>query len=69
MEQMVRNDKLEQAKCDSLKKIPLKLDFHVETNNAGAAPFFLAHLKQDLPNILKNYPNPTAVCTAFIQMA
>lgn len=58
MEQMVRNDKLEQAKCDSLKKIPLKLDFHVETNNAGAAPFFLAHLKQDLPNILKNYPKP-----------
>ncbi len=58
LEQMVRYGKLSKAASDSLQKIKLTLDFHPETDNAGAAPFFLAYLKQELPGLLKNYPKP-----------
>lgn len=46
MSQMVKYGFLEPAKYDSLKKIPLKLDFHPEDHNEGLAPYFREYIRE-----------------------
>jgi penicillin-binding protein 1A len=43
--QMLKYHYLTQAQCDSLKKIPLKLNFHVEDHNEGLAPYLREYIR------------------------
>ncbi len=44
--------KLSQAECDSLKKLPIVLDYQVADHKRGVAPYFREVLRQDLSKIL-----------------
>ena len=48
LDQMVRNDKLTQLQADSLKALPLKLDFHRVDHKEGLAPYFREELRRML---------------------
>lgn len=47
-DQMVKNDKLSQSEADSLKKLPLKLNFHRVDHKDGLAPYFREELRRRL---------------------
>ena len=44
--QMVKHDKLQQAKLEALKKMPLKIDFERQTEALGPAPHFSQQLRR-----------------------
>lgn len=48
LSQMVKYNYLEEEKADSLKKIPLKLNYLRITHNEGPAPYFREHLRLDM---------------------
>lgn len=47
-DQMVKNDKLTRAEADSLKQLPLELDFHRVDHKDGIAPYFREELRHML---------------------
>ncbi|MDX5347141.1 MAG: transglycosylase domain-containing protein, partial [Hymenobacteraceae bacterium] len=46
--QMAKYGYLTPSQADSLKKIPLKLEYNYTTHNDGIAPYFREHLRQEL---------------------
>ena len=46
LRQMVKHDKLTQAKFEALKKMPLKIDFERQTETLGPAPHFTQQLRR-----------------------
>lgn len=54
LSQMLKYNYLTQQQFDSLKKIPLKLDFKPEDHNEGPAPYFREYLRE---NFLKEWCN------------
>lgn len=53
LSQMMRNDKLTQAQYDSLRVLPLGLDYNPETHTSGLAPYFREYVRLEAKNILK----------------
>lgn len=56
--QMVRNDKMTEAVKDSLKVMPIELDFNPEGHNDGMATYFREYLRSWLNNWIEENPNP-----------
>lgn len=48
LEQMYKNDMLSREELDSLKQLPLKLDFHRADHKEGPAPYFREELRRIL---------------------
>ncbi|MCX2740395.1 penicillin-binding protein 1A [Pontibacter anaerobius] len=46
--QMAKYEYLSAEEADSLKQLPLKLDYNYTTHNDGIAPYFREHLRQEL---------------------
>lgn len=51
--QMLKNGHLLAHEYDSLRVLPLALDFHPETHNTGLAPYFREHVKQEALKIIQ----------------
>jgi penicillin-binding protein 1A len=51
--QMLKNGHLLDHEYDSLRVLPLTLDFHPETHNTGLAPYFREHVKQEALKIIE----------------
>ncbi len=58
LEQMVNYKKLRRETCDSLKALPLGLDYHLISRNVGLAPYFRDHVRQELVEWVKNQKKP-----------
>jgi len=59
MNQMLKYEYLTQAQYDSLKKLPLALDFHAEDHNEGTATYFREYLRDNfLADWAKNNKKP-----------
>ncbi|MBN2612639.1 MAG: transglycosylase domain-containing protein [Bacteroidales bacterium] len=56
--QMIKYGYLDKAKADSLKQIPLKLNYTKYTHNEGPAPYFREHLRLELVKWFKEHPKP-----------
>ncbi|MFO7658213.1 MAG: transglycosylase domain-containing protein [Bacteroidales bacterium] len=56
--QMVKYGYLDQVKADSLKQIPIKLNYTQYTHNEGLAPYFREHLRLELVKWFKEHPKP-----------
>ncbi len=54
--QMHRNDIITEKEKDSLQKLPLKLNLHPETHNAGLATYFREYLKKEMKKWIKENP-------------
>ena len=54
LNQMVKYKYLEADRADSLKQLPLKLNYVKLTHNEGPAPYFREHLRLELLNWCKN---------------
>lgn len=54
MNQMVKYDYLSKSKYDSLKKLPIKLDY-ANIEQEGIANYYLVHIKERAHKILENY--------------
>lgn len=55
LNQMYKYGYLENENIDSLKQIPLELNYYREGNNQGLATYFREHLRLQLDDILKKY--------------
>jgi len=53
LQQMVKYGYLEEAIADSIKAIPLEVDYRYEGNNTGMATYFREQLRQELAPLLK----------------
>jgi penicillin-binding protein 1A len=53
LKQMQKNDFITQQHYDSLRELPLALDFKPESQNTGTAPYFRSWLKDEVEQILK----------------
>jgi penicillin-binding protein 1A len=53
LNQMLKNDKITQAQYDSVRVLPIGLDFRPETHTTGLAPYFREYVKQQAIAILK----------------
>ena len=56
--QLHRSGKLEVEELDSLKAVPLELDYQLEGHNEGLATYFRAHLRQELNDIVADLKKP-----------
>ncbi len=54
LNQMVKYNYLEAERADSLKKLPLRLNYRKLTHNEGPAPYFREFLRQELADLCKN---------------
>jgi penicillin-binding protein 1A len=54
LKQMQKNDVITEQQYDSLRNLPLAIDFKPETQNTGSAPYFRAWLKDEVETILKD---------------
>ena len=54
--QMHRNGLITETEKDSLQQLPLKLDLHPETHNAGLATYFREHLRKEMKTWIKENP-------------
>ncbi len=54
--QMYRNDVITEKEKDSLQKLPLRLNLHPETHNAGLATYFREYLKKEMKAWIKENP-------------
>ncbi len=52
--QMVKSGYLDTAIVDSLKQLPIELDFRKEGNNEGSATYFREHLRHEVLDLLKD---------------
>ena len=57
LSQMQRYEKLTAAEQDSLSQLPLGLNYKRFSSSKGLAPYFRAHLQQQLKQILADIPN------------
>lgn len=58
LSQMKKNDYLTAAAYDSLKQVPIKLNYVSPDHNEGAATYFREFLRQDLTQFCKDHPKP-----------
>ena len=58
LSQMVKNNYMEKSKADSLKKLPIKLNYTRITHNEGPAPYFREHLRLELMEWCNENPRP-----------
>lgn len=56
LQQMQKSEYLTKVEKDSLQQLPLELDYHPESSNQGLATYFREHLRQELKNVLKDFP-------------
>jgi penicillin-binding protein 1A len=49
---------IHQQVCDSLKQLPIQLNYHRLTHDEGLAPYFREHVRQECLNILKTKKKP-----------
>lgn len=56
--QMLKNDKITQTQHDSLIKKPLEVKYQYISHSDGLAPYFRAHLKEELKKFCQNYKKP-----------
>ena len=54
LEQMAKNDYLEEEEMDSLQQLPLNLQYYPLNNNEGLATYFREHLRQELKQELRS---------------
>lgn len=54
--QMAKYKYLDEAESDSLKKLPLELDYNFLSHNTGLAPYFREHLRQHVEKMLEGTP-------------
>lgn len=54
--QMVKYGYLPKEEADSLKALPLKLDYHYATHNDGLAPYFREKLRHELDRWFREHP-------------
>lgn len=55
LNQMEKDDKLSSQATDSLKQLPLSLQYQSAAQYAGPAPYFRQHIKQDILDIIDQY--------------
>jgi penicillin-binding protein 1A len=53
LSQMMRNEKLSQLEYDSLRVLPLGLDYNPETHTSGLAPYFREYVRLEAKKVLK----------------
>lgn len=58
IKQMQRYGYLTEGETDSLKALPMTIDYQKEGNNEGLATYFREHLRQELEDILADYRKP-----------
>ena len=58
LQQMANFGHLDSTTVDSLKLLPIELDFRAEGNNEGIATYFREHLRRELQEVLKDYSKP-----------
>ncbi|WP_438968654.1 transglycosylase domain-containing protein [Nonlabens sp.] len=56
--QMVRNNKMTEEVKDSLKQIPIKLDYNSASHSEGMGTYFREHLRSELKSWAKDHINP-----------
>ncbi|APU68041.1 MAG: transglycosylase domain-containing protein [Bacteroidota bacterium] len=57
-EQMARNGYISETEMDSLKKLPMKIDFTPEGHDEGMATYFRAYLQGFMKDWIENNPKP-----------
>ncbi|MGK0389367.1 MAG: penicillin-binding protein 1A [Maribacter sp.] len=58
LDQMVAYDKIEQSVSDSLKKRPMRINYHLISTNVGLAPHFREHIRAELKEWIGQYTKP-----------
>ncbi|MFK7936873.1 MAG: transglycosylase domain-containing protein [Saprospiraceae bacterium] len=58
MAQMVKYNYLDSLAFDSLKVLPIELDYRRESNNTGIATYFREHLRLELSEVLTDFKKP-----------
>ncbi|MFP4025129.1 MAG: penicillin-binding transpeptidase domain-containing protein, partial [Thiohalospira sp.] len=58
LSQMYKYGYINQQVCDSLKDLPIQLNYHRLTHDEGLAPYFREHVRQECLNILKTKKRP-----------
>ncbi len=58
LNQMEKYGYLSKEALDSLKALPLELDYRRESNNEGLATYFREHLRLELDEFIQNYKKP-----------
>jgi len=58
LQQMKKYEYISTQQRDSLKAIPLKLDYRKESHHDGLAPYFREHLRGELAELIKAYERP-----------
>lgn len=53
LKQMVKNNRLTQVEYDSIRALPLAINYHPETHTSGLAPYFREHIRLESKKILK----------------
>lgn len=56
--QMAKYGYISQFQADSLKSIPMKLNYNYVTHNEGLAPYFREKLRHEVQKWLKDHPKP-----------
>ena len=56
--QMLKNDKITKTEFDSLKKLPLGIQFNLASHHSGTATYFRQEVKKKLKKIFKNLKKP-----------
>ena len=51
--QMKKNQTISQQEYDSIRMLPLALDYHPETHNTGLAPYFREHIRLQAKKVVK----------------
>ena len=57
-QQMLRNQMLSQKEVDSLKQLPLEIQFNPQSHREGLATYFRAYLRQFMLNWIEENPKP-----------
>ena len=58
LNQMEKYDYINARQLDSLKKLPVEIDYNYESNNEGLATYFREHIRQQLGPTLKEIRKP-----------
>lgn len=58
LSQMYKYGYINQQVCDSLKQLPIQLNYHRLTHDEGLAPYFREHVRQECLNILETKKKP-----------
>ena len=55
LDQMEKNNYLKSKACDSLKSLPLEIQFNTERIDKDFAPYFREHIRVEVESLLKDY--------------